>query len=94
VTRCLCILESQTPKPRKEGRSHCGGQLSAYQRSGKCHCEGPAVSTVEIRDSRIENPVGHMHFGIENPETPTRDKTEVTGKMVIWARSLARRANA
>ena len=35
-----------------------------------------------------------MHFGIGNPETPTRDKTEVMGKMVIWARSLARRANA
>jgi hypothetical protein len=35
-----------------------------------------------------------MHFGIGNPETPTRDKTEVTRIMVIWARSLARRANA
>jgi len=35
-----------------------------------------------------------MHFGIGNLETPTRNKTEFMGKMVIWARSLARRVNA
>jgi hypothetical protein len=34
-----------------------------------------------------------MYFGIGKPETPTRDKTVVTGVAVTWARSLARRAN-
>jgi hypothetical protein len=34
-----------------------------------------------------------MYFGIGKPETPTRDKTTVTGIMVIWTRSLARRAD-
>jgi hypothetical protein len=35
-----------------------------------------------------------MHCGIEKLETPMRGKTAVMGIMVIWARSLARRANA
>jgi hypothetical protein len=35
-----------------------------------------------------------MHCGIEKLETPTSGKTAVKGIMVIWARSLARRASA
>jgi hypothetical protein len=34
-----------------------------------------------------------MHCGIEKLETPTSGKTAITGIMVIWARSLARRAS-
>jgi hypothetical protein len=30
-----------------------------------------------------------MHFGIENPETPTRDKTEVMGIVVIFGQELS-----
>jgi hypothetical protein len=54
---------------------------------------GPVVSVAESRDSRNRKSRGHMHFGIGNPKTPTRDKTEVTGIMVIWTGSLAKRAN-
>jgi hypothetical protein len=36
---------------------------------------------------------GSMHFGIENPVASTRDKIAVTTIVVMWARSLARRAN-
>ena len=35
-----------------------------------------------------------MYCGIENLETPMSGKTAVMGIMVIWARSLARRASA
>jgi hypothetical protein len=34
-----------------------------------------------------------MYFGIGKPEILMRDKTVVTGIVVTWARSLARRAN-
>jgi hypothetical protein len=68
--------------------------VSADQRRGKCYREGPAVIILESWDSRNWKSHGHIHFGIENPETPTRDKNEVTGIAVIWTKSLARRANA
>jgi hypothetical protein len=35
-----------------------------------------------------------MHFDIAMSKTPKGDKTVVTGIVVIWAKSLARRANA
>jgi hypothetical protein len=37
---------------------------------------------------------GSMHFDIENTIASTRDKTAVMGIVVMWAMSLARRANA
>ena len=53
----------------------------------------PAVSIMGSRDSKDRESRESMHFGIENPVASTRDKTAVTGIVVIWARSLARRAS-
>jgi hypothetical protein len=54
-------------------------------------CGGQLTSYRNIRDS--EDKVS-MHFGIEMSETPIGDKTRVMGIVVIWAKILARRANA
>jgi hypothetical protein len=58
----------------------------------KLHCVGDSMSA--YRDLEDRKSHEQLHFGIGNPETPMRDKTAVMGIVVIWARILARRANA
>jgi hypothetical protein len=36
------------------------------------------------RESMDRESRGSMHFGIENPVSPTRDETAVTGIVVMW----------
>jgi hypothetical protein len=47
-------------------------------------------------DRDIGNPMDKrfMHFGIAMSEIPIGDKIAITEIVVIWAKSLARRANA
>jgi hypothetical protein len=54
-------------------------------------CGGQLTSYRDIRDSKDKV---SMHFDIRKSETLIGDKIAVTGIVVIWARSLARRANA
>jgi hypothetical protein len=44
---------------------------------------GPAVSIAGRRDSKDRESREPIHFGIENPVAPTRDKTAVTGIVVM-----------
>jgi hypothetical protein len=74
----LAIRNREVRNPDKKEEAPSWGQLSAYGESG-----------FERSESR-----GQLHFGIAMSETPIGDKTAVTGIVVIWAKSLARRANA
>jgi hypothetical protein len=50
------------------------GQLSAYQRRKEPSFKRPTVSILESRDTEDWESHEQMHWGIENPETPTKGK--------------------
>jgi hypothetical protein len=89
VTRCLCTLDSRSPKPRQGGRYH---RAASYQHAGK---EGSAIVGAncpysgESRFGKIGNPVGKCFSAFETPKPRQGDKTEVTGITVVWVKAYS-----
>ena len=52
----------------------------------KVSFKGLAISVAESQDSRNQESREKMHWGIENPKTPTSGKTTITGKWSYGSR--------